>query len=617
MPKPLIRNIFILFFTIISHGFSQQETFFSEKEKTLPFKLLKDTDTYESLEELLSKSVKFQSLEEFINEKTKPSHFYWVQIDFKTEFEKLEKDSIWFLKFKNFDYGSLFKLNKHSEIVEDQIGIIEAKESGYSWLPVSIISFDKTSLINNRFLYLKVKRTSFFENINSWKFAYINKKTKNDIIQNNAWELRKPFVPAILFAGACIIIFTLTIGFYIHFRQLQYLCYASYVFWLVLFLCGNTLQINQFVFGNNQLAFYWFYQILQVLMNISYVSFILYYLNTAKNYRTFHVALKIILGVLVSMFVFSSLFIVLGKFGTHLHLMNFHRFIMFLFGVYGIIYLLIYNKNRLAYFIVLGSTFYMLGALGHIFLKSHTLMISGVSLEILIFAFGLTYKMLQEHQDKIKFQQEAYVNKTKALRAQINPHFIFNSLSSIQSFITSNNKVSALKYLSKFSRLTRNILESSIETNVVLDDEIKMLKDYLELESLRFDNAFSYHINIDKDIDVKSVEVPFMILQPFVENAIIHGLLPKKEGIKELTLSFIMNTNHISCEIEDNGIGREAASKKQHIHKKEKKSRGMEVTKNRLQTISNNDVENNIEIIDKIDEKNNALGTKIIIKIPI
>ena len=290
---------------------------------------------------------------------------------------------------------------------------------------------------------------------------------------------------------------------------------------------------------------------------------------------------------------------------------------MSLFGIIGMLFLLIKGKSKLAYFIVVGSFFYMAGALGFLFFNKRDYMILGSVIEILIFASGLTYKIQLEYKDKLKFQKEAYTNKTKALRAQINPHFIFNSLSSIQSFITSNDRVSALKYLSKFSRLTRNILESSIETNVVLADEIKMLNDYLELESLRFDNAFTYNINVGDNLETNLIEVPFMILQPFVENAIIHGLLPKKEGLKQLTLSFRMETDYVHCKIEDNGIGREAASKKQHIHKKEKKSRGMEITLQRLKTINNDMTENNIEIIDKVDDNHNSLGTTIIIKIPI
>lgn len=140
-----------------------------------------------------------------------------------------------------------------------------------------------------------------------------------------------------------------------------------------------------------------------------------------------------------------------------------------------------------------------------------------------------------------------------------------------------------------------------------------MLNDYLELESLRFDNSFIYEITIDSKIDTNTVEVPYMILQPFVENAILHGLLPKKSENKKLVINFYMENNFVVCEIDDNGIGREASKELKQGYKKDKKSRGIEVTKNRLETLSED--KDLITIIDKYDENNNALGTKVILKI--
>ena len=113
-------------------------------------------------------------------------------------------------------------------------------------------------------------------------------------------------------------------------------------------------------------------------------------------------------------------------------------------------------------------------------------------------------------------QQRALFEKTRALRAQINPRFIFNSLSAIQHLVSVKKIESALKYLNKFSRLTRNVLESSMEINILLTDEIKMLEDYLSLEPLRFDNSFSYNITIDEAIDPAAIEIPPMILQEII-----------------------------------------------------------------------------------------------------
>lgn len=203
-----------------------------------------------------------------------------------------------------------------------------------------------------------------------------------------------------------------------------------------------------------------------------------------------------------------------------------------------------------------------------------------------------------------------------ALRAQMNPHFIFNSLNSIQHLILNNDKVSALKYLSSFGKLARNVLESSNEALVTLTDEIETIRSYLELESLRFDNGFEYSIEIDKALDTDNIEVPLLLIQPFVENAIVHGLLPKKEGTKKLDLRFEKVGSVLTFEIEDNGVGRMARKGRDQSAILERKSRGIEIAQKRLKMIhKDRRVKNTIEIIDKYDLGGNPSGTKIIIRI--
>tara|TARA_R110002051_G_scaffold58777_1_gene107944 strand:+ start:3934 stop:5943 length:2010 start_codon:yes stop_codon:yes gene_type:complete len=183
------------------------------------------------------------------------------------------------------------------------------------------------------------------------------------------------------------------------------------------------------------------------------------------------------------------------------------------------------------------------------------------------------------HIEEMNFQLE-----NRLLRAQINPHFIFNSLSSIQHFITSGDKPSTLKYLSKFSHLLRKVLESSISGNVVMSEELKLLKMYLDLEALRFDNSFSYTINVDPNLDIETIEIPTMIIQPLVENAILHGLIPKSSN-RKLSISFRKDEENMEIEIEDNGIGREAAEKLQNKIIRNSPSRGLSVTQMRLDSL--------------------------------
>jgi LytS/YehU family sensor histidine kinase len=336
---------------------------------------------------------------------------------------------------------------------------------------------------------------------------------------------------------------------------------------------------------------------------------------TKKEYPKLNRVLQFIIYILIIIVVLDTSFFYFKYFAGNIHIMNIQRIVMTLFGTAGMIYLVLYAKNRLAYFIVFGSFLYMIGALGLLFLRNHTYMIIGATLEITIFALGLAYKIHQEQKEKLYFQKESLINNNKALRAQINPHFIFNSLGSIQHLILSDKKESAIQYLNKFSSLTRNLLENSIETTVVLSDEIKLLKKYIELEALRFDNSFGYDIIIAKDIDPDAAEIPMLIVQPFVENAIIYGLLNKKGDDKQLTITFSKGDTYIICEVEDNGIGRTASKKIQSKYKSDQKSRGIEVTQKRLQLLNPLE-EKNICIIDKGDRLGQSSGTKVVIKIP-
>ncbi|WP_435625468.1 tetratricopeptide repeat protein [Flagellimonas sp.] len=222
-----------------------------------------------------------------------------------------------------------------------------------------------------------------------------------------------------------------------------------------------------------------------------------------------------------------------------------------------------------------------------------------------------------QEKNKLISEQNGVIEKMnvelekRMLRAQMNPHFIFNSLNSIQHLIiNSKDRTTALKYLTKFSKLLRQVLESSVNVSLALKEEIELLKIYLELESLRFDNAFSYNIVVDDILDIEEHEIPLLLVQPYVENAIVHGLMPKK-GPKELSITFNDVDGYIQCIIEDNGVGINAPSEKA---KNKRPSRGMSITAKRikaLRKVSNEQlvtIENLCEI--------GKTGTKVTILVP-
>ncbi len=223
---------------------------------------------------------------------------------------------------------------------------------------------------------------------------------------------------------------------------------------------------------------------------------------------------------------------------------------------------------------------------------------------------------------KLKAEEQNKINKKfaelelQALQAQMNPHFVFNALQSIQDFIFKKNEVLASRYLVKFSRLMRLFLESSKEKYILLEEELQLLKHYVELEKMRFEDKFDYIFDIEENIEPTALEIPTMLLQPFVENAINHGLVHKPtKGL--LQVFFKIKDDHLYCLIKDNGIGREKAMEIKRNSIKSYKSRGMELVKERQKILNYIEESNvNIQIIDLKDEDGISKGTEVEIQIP-
>ena len=208
--------------------------------------------------------------------------------------------------------------------------------------------------------------------------------------------------------------------------------------------------------------------------------------------------------------------------------------------------------------------------------------------------------------------------RLEALRSQMNPHFIFNSLNAIQECILAGNIDNAYSYLSQFSKLQRTVLNNSEKEFITLRSELDVLKLYLSLESLRFNQSFSYSFDIDAEVDIDEVQVPTMLIQPYVENAIWHGFQNKKDD-KVLIIRCKDEHGYLDIIIDDNGIGREKAHeiKLQKIATLHTDSKGMSLSKRRMELLSEKyKATISLEVIDKKNEQNEATGTTIHIKIP-
>lgn len=223
------------------------------------------------------------------------------------------------------------------------------------------------------------------------------------------------------------------------------------------------------------------------------------------------------------------------------------------------------------------------------------------------------------HSEKQQIENELIESQQTALRAQMNPHFMFNALNSIQEMIILNEKREAAKYLSMFAHLMRIYLEQSQQNEISLKEELEAIKLYLNLEKIRFEDNTTIVLDIDATLDTELIRMPPMFIQPYIENAFKHGLLHKKED-RLLNVTFKRNEmhTHLICIIEDNGVGQKISAEINKIRNSKHQSFSTSATKKRLQLLNKNKVQHiSVEIEDLINNLNIGCGTKVTIKFPL
>lgn len=228
---------------------------------------------------------------------------------------------------------------------------------------------------------------------------------------------------------------------------------------------------------------------------------------------------------------------------------------------------------------------------------------------------------LKERERRIKEKAELKTriaeNKMAALRAQMNPHFIFNSLQSASGYVARKDFRGAIEYIHQFSKLMRMILDFSREGLITLEKEIELLDLYMKVESKRFSQPFTYAFSVDKELDTFEVKIPSMLLQPFVENSIKHGLFHKKSQ-GHITISFLKDKGMLKCVVEDNGIGRDEAKKINEQQGRGHVSKGLEIVKERLDIIGATHSGNyEVTVTDLFDLEHNPTGTRVDVTLPI
>ncbi len=237
---------------------------------------------------------------------------------------------------------------------------------------------------------------------------------------------------------------------------------------------------------------------------------------------------------------------------------------------------------------------------------------------MLIIVYLLYKNRINTLERKAKLEKQIAELESKALRAQMNPHFIFNSLNAIQELVVTEKLEDAYSYLSRFSRLLRMVLNHSEKSIISLADELNMLQLYLQLESLRFKSNFEYRLEVEETVDPEMSGIPPLLVQPYIENAIWHGL-SAKEGKRILEVTFREDNNNLICRIKDNGIGRKKAGeiKASKLSSNKFESKGMKLNEHRMRLLN---LQQNqhlaVQVNDLADAAGNAIGTEVILTIP-
>lgn len=244
--------------------------------------------------------------------------------------------------------------------------------------------------------------------------------------------------------------------------------------------------------------------------------------------------------------------------------------------------------------------------------NQNTFLITGLLFALLTLVLYIIYRQYQ-----LRNERKVVSLEQTMLRSQMNPHFLFNSLNSIKHYIINNEQKNAVHYLNKFSKLVRRILEASSARETTLSEELETVELYMNIENIRFSYEIDFQIHMDEQVDPDHIIIPSLILQPFLENALWHGLSSKK-GAKKIDLLVERDEDDkISIEIRDNGVGRAASQKMKESRVLKRKSLGIDITKERLQNFAK-DYQNNftIEINDLVDPEGNPEGTSVTLHIP-
>ena len=400
-------------------------------------------------------------------------------------------------------------------------------------------------------------------------------------------------------------------------------------------------------------------QLFTIVFNALYFLFFAQFLKVKKKNKSWH---KIIIYPPITLIIIGTVTFIILKAGiTDLYFESFTKSFPYLITAHTIVsfYILTKIKNKLKYYIIFGGTvLFICSILGQHSVRQlpylnltkkmgDFIYYMGLLVENIAFSFALgrrqriTYRekvaynrnliaemqkndelkdkinienqrRLEIENRQIKYLQEISDLKLSILQTQMNPHFIFNALNSIKYYILDHDIENAVDYLTKFSKIIRTILVSSTVKDFTLEQELQTIKVYVDIENLRFNKKIDFNIIIDNQLNPEEIKLPPMVLQPFIENAILHGVALQE--IKKIEVHVLSRNNHIEIRICDNGVGRREAAKNRIRHKNSSKSLGTKIADGMLK----NYFGSNYYKIDYHDlyEDEQPTGTRVVLEIP-
>ena len=469
--------------------------------------------------------------------------------------------------------------------------------------------------------------------------------------------------------GMLFILIAYHASIYFFTKDKSFVIYAFYLFLLTIYLIPKSTSKTSLYLNSNYGAFFdTFNWIIQVWFWLVYSWFSILFLDLKNKSKKWALAIKRYIQIT---FIITLVFFLIDVFFFENRYTG--KFFIFIYmplslGIVSVFMYVIYMfKSPLNKIYIVGLSIYLLFSLISLYFSIYrsnfieefmapiNIFMIGVFLEALIFSIGLGYKyhiyrqerdnyniqLINEFQknEKLKDQlneklseevedrklaeiealYEVQINELKltSLLSQMNPHFIFNALNSIKLYIINNEPKIAAHYLNKFSKLIRKILEASTNKEVTLQEELETIDLYLTIENIRFSNEIDFNINVDENINLETIKIPPLVLQPFLENSIWHGLSSKKGNKKIKVYVSKKTSNHIQIEVEDNGIGRIASAKIKSEKSINRKSIGINLTKERLTNFVKN-YNNNFSIVyEDLKDSKKTTGTKVILKIPL